>query len=188
MDDKVRAEDSFGAALHAEGTLEERLTAEGHYRFELTDSEGNTLWLEDVKNLVPTVGKGQLWTTGFIGTTVFMGLISSASFSTIVVGDTMTSHAGWLEAGLANNPHYTAPRPTETFSATTTGTIVSTAALAFVFTSSGTVQGGFMVGGTGATSTIDNTGGVLMSAGTLAAAQPVIATNTLNVSYSGTLS
>ena len=187
MKDKAQVGDTFGASLTAQGVLEEKQTLEGHYRFELTDSEGNTLWIEDVKNLITTVGKGQLWTTGFIGTTVYMGLISSASFSAVAAADTMTSHAGWLEAGLAHAPTYTAPRPTETFSATTNGTIVSAAALAFVFTGSGTVEGGFLNGGTGATNTIDNTGGVLLSAGTLAVAQPVISGNTLNVSYSGTL-
>ena len=189
MKDKVKANDTFGASLIVNGVLEERQTVEGHYRFELTDSKGNVLWLEDVKNLIPTVGKGQLWTSGFIGTTVYMGLISSVGYSTIVVADTMASHAGWNEVANTgtNTPPYGTTRPTETFSATTTGVIVSAAALSFVFTNSGTVQGGFMVGGAGATNTVANTGGVLLSAGTLAVARSVLSGDTLNVSYSGTL-
>lgn len=99
----------------------------------------------------------------------------------------MTSHSGWLEAGSTNIPTFSA-RIACVWSAASSGGKALSAGLTFTFTSSGTVEGGFIVGGpTGSSSTIGNTGGTLFSAGTLATPQPVISTNTLTLSYSATL-
>lgn len=187
MEDSAQSSDSFGASMVAQDCLLDEMQWAGTMRFEFTDSDGNILRVEECSNLLTTVGKSQLLNTGWGGTTAYMGLISVTSFTTLVVGDTMTSHAGWLESGNAHAPTYTAPRGTAAFATASGGSIALSGALSFVFTGAGTVEGGFLVGGTGATSTIDNTGGVLMAEGTLSTPQPVISTNTLNMSYSGTL-
>ena len=189
--DAVAAMDHLDAMLNAGGNVDEdALRIMGHFDVECHDSAGVLLWKDSFNNLVTTIGKNSLENIGLgaSGTAgnAFMGLISSTSFSAVSAADTMSSHAGWLEAGNANTPHYSGSRATMTFGAASSGTIISTGN-AFVFTGSGTVQGGFIDFSTGATGTIDNTAGVLFSAGTLASAQPVISTNTLTMSYTLTL-
>lgn len=183
--------DNFDALLSAGGNVDsDALRVMGHFEIECHDSAGVTIWTDAFDNLVTTVGKNALENIALAGTgtvaNAFMGLISSTSFSAVNAADTMTSHSGWLEAGNANTPHYSGARATMTFGAASAGVIISTGN-AFVFTGSGTVQGGFIDFSTGATGTIDNTAGVLFSAGTLSSAQPVISTNTLTMSYTLTL-
>lgn len=188
--------DSVGGQMEARGGVGDFTSHIGNYTAVCTDCEGNVVWSEEFRNLLTATGKAFQMQSALNGSSYtaaqFMGLISSASFSAVAAADTMASHAGWLEGGLANAPTYTAPRKTAAFSAAAavgnTGTIALSAGLAFVFTGTGTVQGAFICAGTGATSTIDNTAGTLYSAGTLSAAQPVISGNTLTISYSGTLS
>jgi hypothetical protein len=118
-----------------------------------------------------------------------MGLISSVSYGAgPVVGDSMGSHGGWTEAGNANAPTYTAPRKTAAWSAAGGGSKALSAALSFAITGTGTVKGCFLVYGPGAVSTIDNTSGVLWSAGLFTGGdKAVVNTDTLNVTYSTSL-
>jgi len=116
-----------------------------------------------------------------------MGLINTNA-SSAVVGDTMASHAGWLEVGNANAPTYTAPRKTAAWSAASGGSKALSSALSFAIGSSGTVGGCFLVLGTGAVSTIDNTSGVLYSAGAFTGGSKTVSNgDTLNVSYTASL-
>lgn len=101
------------------------------------------------------------------------------------IGDTMASHANWTEAGNANAPTYTAPRKTCAWSAASGGSKSLSASLSFAMTGSGTVKGGFIVLGSGAVSTIDNTAGTLLSAGVFTAGDKIVGSgDTVNVSYS----
>jgi hypothetical protein len=188
MDDKMLLRESVASFLQAGTAKAEKTHITGHYEMECTDAEGHVIWTEAVDNVVTTAGKNAILAEALQGsaytvTGPFMLLISSASFSTIVAADTMSSHAGWLEAGATNSPHYSGTRPTVTFSSPSGGSIVSTGTNSFAFTNSGTVQGVGMVYGTGATGTIDSTAGTLLSAGTLGAAQPVISGNTVTATY-----
>ena len=120
-----------------------------------------------------------------------MALLSSAG--TFAAADTMTSHAGWTE--FAN---YTvggsAVRGTASFSAAsstgTTPTNVTTktaSAITYTITGAGgTVGGCFLVTGSGASSTINNTSGTLYSAGAFATAKVTTAGDTVSVTYSTT--
>src|SRR6266550_1286710 len=151
--------------------------------------DGVEKWRDDIDNTVVTVGKNHILDTELAGsaytvTGPFMGLISSTSFSAIVAADTMASHAGWLEAGNANAPQYTAPRPTAVFSAASAGVKSLSAALNFAMTGTGTVKGAFIVLGTGAVSTIDNTAGTLLAAGLFTGGDkgPVASGDTISVS------
>lgn len=171
----------------------EDVKAFGVYFCECVDKDGNIKWKDTIYNLVTTVGKNYALDTylagsGFTVVGPFMGLVSSVSYSTIVVGDTMSSHAGWTEAGTTNAPTYTGPRKTAVFAAASAGSKALSAALSFVFTGSGTVKGCFIVTGTGAVSTIDSTAGTLYSAGLFSGGdKSVVSTDTLNVSYTASL-
>ena len=57
-------------------------------------------------------------------------------------------------------------------------------ALVYSITGTGTVAGAFINFGSGANATIDNTGGVLFSAGTFVGGQKIVSSSdTLNISY-----
>lgn len=168
--------------------MSDRLKARGVFTVECLDADGGVLWRERFDNTVVVVGKNLLLSSLAGSTTLvgpFMGLISSTSFSAISSSDTMASHPGWLEAGSANTPPYTAPRPTAVFATPASGAVSLTSSLAFAITGSGTIEGCFIVFGSGAVATIGSTTGTLLSAGLFSGgAQTVSNGNTVNVSYS----
>lgn len=164
----------------------------GHFDMRCLNNAGEVLWEEGFDNLVTTAGKNFLLDQALAGSAYtaaeYLSLISSAGFSTIVAADTMGSHAGWFEVDNTTHlPYYGTTRPTAAWSAAAGGAKALSAAASFVFTNSGTVQGGFLVGGSGASASVGNTGGVLISAGTLTTPQPVINGNTIQMSYTLTL-
>lgn len=161
----------------------------GTYTAECYDARGNLKWSDIIPNTVVTVGKNLALDTILAGsayttTGPFMGLISSVGFSTISAADTMTSHAGWTESGGTNAPTYSGTRQTCAWNAASAGSKTLTTALAYSITGSGTVKGCFIVYGSGAVSTIDNTSGVLFSAGLFASGDKTVGSgDTINVSY-----
>ena len=146
-----------------------------------------------IPNVVCTVGKNLALDTFLAGaaytvTGPYLGLISLTSFTGVNAADTMASHAGWLEAGLANAPTYTGNRKTVAWLAATAGAKAMSAAQAFAITGTGTVKGAFLVYGSGALATKDTTAGTLWSAGTFTTGDKAVANlDTLNVSYSTSL-
>ena len=186
MDNKLNASEGITITCNAGAPVHEAGMIHGHYEAECYDKDGNLLWRDGFDNVVTYAGQNQLLLQITGNTTVvgpFMGLIGNNTTGP-VVGDTQLSHAGWVEAGNPNTPTYSGTRPTIAFSAPVNGNLVSSATGNFTFTGSGNVTGAFMVFSTGAVSTVANTSGVLLSAGNFTAAQPVISTNVLSVSYS----
>jgi hypothetical protein len=168
--------------------------AHGQYYAWNVRADGTIDWEDAIENTVTTVGKNLALDTFLAGsnysvTGPFMGLISSVSYGAgPAIGDTMASHAGWLEAGVANAPTYTIPRKTCAWSAAGSGSKALSAALAFAITGAGTVKGCFIVFGTGAVSTIADTNGTLYSAGTFSGGDKTVAnTDTLNCSYTASM-
>jgi len=185
-------------SLGANAISNESVGIEGHYVVECRDANGNLKWEEQFPNLVNAIGKqlllNTLLTTSGTYTTVgpFLGLISGAS-PTFAASDTMTSHAGWTEF-TAYTVTGSAVRGTAVFgTATSTGTspsnVTTSTATAITYTitgAGGTVGGCFLVTGSGATSTLGNTGGTLYSAGAFSVAKVTTAGDTVSVTYSTT--
>lgn len=188
---------------HAQATMQsnvvgaESVGIEGHYHVVCHDADGNIKWEEKFPNLVNAVGKELMLDTLLSGssyTTVgpFLGLISGASpiFS---AGDTMASHAGWTEF-INYTVGGSAVRGTAVFgSATSTGSsptnVTTKTATAITYTitgGGGTVGGCFLVTGSGASSTQNNTSGTLYSAGAFSTAKITTAGDTVSVTYSTT--
>jgi hypothetical protein len=188
---------------HAEVTMQsnvvgaESVGIEGVYHVVCRDADGNIKWQDEFPNLVNAVGKELMLDTLLSGssyTTVgpFLGLISGAS-PTFAAADTMTSHAGWTEF-IAYTVGGSAVRGTASFSAaTSTGTtptnVTTKTASAITYTitgGGGTVGGCFLVTGSGASSTLNNTSGTLYSAGAFSTAKITTAGDTVSVTYSTT--
>lgn len=189
--------DSAIATLQTKGMADETVGMEGVYHVECRDAAGNLKWTEEFPNLVNAIGKELMLDTLLKGSSYsvtgpFLGLISGSG-STYSASDTMTSHGGWTEF-----TNYTvggsAVRGTAVFaSATSTGStpsnVTTSAATAITYTitgGGGTVGGCFLVLGSGASSTISNTGGTLYSAGNFTTAKVTTAGDTVSVTYSTT--
>lgn len=190
MQELMNAVESANLNLLSLAGLGEQCQAEGVYTFKCFDKEGgNLLWEQTIDNVVCTVGKNLMLQTALTGsgytvTGPYMGLISSVSYSAVSASDTMTSHAGWTEAGSTNAPTFAA-RIAPSFGTASGGSISTSTAVSFTMTSTGTLEGAFITYGSGASATLMNTGGTLLSAGAFTGgAQPVNSGNVVQVSYS----
>jgi hypothetical protein len=191
--------DSAIATLNTGAQANETLGIEGFYRVECRDKDGNLKWEESFPNLVNQVGKelmfDTLLSTSGTYTTVgpFLGLISGASPTFGTGTDTQTSHAGWTEF-INYTVGGSAVRGTAVFSAaSSTGstptnvTTCTASAITYTITGAGgTIGGCFLVTGSGASATQNNTGGALYSAGAFAVAKVTTAGDTVAVTYSTT--
>jgi hypothetical protein len=192
-EERAQAREFNDASVVRGSGLGEHAEAHGHYEVECIGADGKLKWREVIDNVVATVGKNLMLDTAFAGAAYtvvgpYMGLISSTSYTAVAAGDTMASHSGWLEAGGTNAPTYTGNRKTAVWSAATAGGKALATALSFAITSTGTVKGAFLVFGTGAVATKDDTNGTLWSAGTFSTGdKAVVNGDTLNVNYSTSL-
>ena len=192
-EERAEARECNDATVTRGPGLGEKAEAHGRYEIECFDADGKLKWREIIDNVVQTVGKNLALDSFLAGSAYtvvgpFMGLISSVSYTAVAAADTMTSHAGWLEAGGTNAPTYSGNRRTAVWSAATAGAKAVSPALSFAITSSGTVKGAFLCYGSGAVNTKDNTGGTLWSAGTFSTGdKAVVNGDTLNVNYSTSL-
>jgi hypothetical protein len=192
-EERAQARDCNDASVIRGSGLDECADAHGRYEVECIGADGKLKWCDVIENTVATVGKNLALDSFLAGSAYtvvgpYMGLISSTSYSAVSAGDTMASHAGWLEAGGTNAPTYSGNRKTAAWSSATAGAKALAAALSFAITSTGTVKGAFLCYGSGALNTKDNTAGVLWSAGTFTTGDKgVVNGDTLNCNYSTSL-
>ena len=189
--------DNAEISLQANVAGTETVGIEGIYHVECRDADGNLKWTDEFPNLVNAIGKQLMLNTLLAGTSYttvgpYLGLIGTTS-PTFAASDTMTSHTGWTEF-----TNYTvggsAVRGTAVFSAatsagTTPSNVTTAAASAITYTitgAGGNVTGCFLVTGSGASSTLSNTGGTLYSAGAFTTAKTTTAGDTVSVTYSTT--
>jgi hypothetical protein len=187
---------SVGDASVLRGSaFQEALSVKGKYSIVCRDKDGNVRWKDTIDNVVTDVGANIMLDT-FLGgaqnTAYFLGLISSVGYTTPpAVGNTMTSHTGWSEAGNGTNyPNWSTPasnaRGTAVWAAAGSRAKALSAALSFIIaTNGGTVKGCFIVTGSGAVATNNNTSGTLYSAGLFTGGDKAVSIgDTLQVSYS----
>jgi hypothetical protein len=189
MSDKLHPVAVSGASMNCRHGHAERAEAHGQYTVECFGKDGKLKWKEVIDNVVCTIGKNLMLDTALEGSTYtvvgpYMGLISSVSWSAVNATDTMASHAGWTEAGSTNAPTFAA-RIIAAWSAASAGAKALSSSLSFTMTGNGTLEGCFIVYGTGAVATLMSTAGTLLSAGVFSGgARAVLSGDTVNVSYS----
>jgi hypothetical protein len=135
-------------------------------------------WADGFDNIVVTAGLNKLLDatikTGLASPTWFVGLVDNASFSAYAAGDTMASHAGWIEGV----PYSNATRQAFTPGSIAAGSVDNSASKAvFNINATLTVRGAFLVDN----NTKSGTTGTLYGEGDFAAARAVLSGDTLNV-------
>lgn len=181
--------DDISAGISRPSLVLDRLAARGVFDVWCHDARGKLRWHDRVKNTVVTVGKNLILDQALAGAaytaTEYMGMISSVGWSAISASDTMTSHAGWTEAGTTNAPTFSSSRGLCAWGAASAGTKSLSTNPAFAITGTGIIKGCFLVGGSGATNGVMNTGGTLISAGLFQGGdRSVLANDTVTVGYS----
>lgn len=190
--EKLNASGFGGASIEKSGLHTEAADAHGVYTVECIGPDGEVKWADTFDNVVTTVGKNLALDTFLAGSSYtvtgpYMGLINTNA-SAAASGDTMASHSGWLEVGGTNAPTYSGGRKTVSWSSASSGSKATSSAVSFSITGSGTVGGCFIVFGSGASSTVDNTSGTLYSAGAFTGGSKTVANgDTLNVTYTASL-
>jgi hypothetical protein len=185
QNDILTARDSFGAKLIRPSNLVDILMARGVFTARCFRG-GKLVWEDEFQNTVVTVGKNLILDSALSGTaytaTEYMGLINLTGFTGISAADTMTSHAGWVEWTALTTPN---TRAATAWAAASAGAKALSSQPAFTMSANGTVKGAFLVGGTGASNVISNTGGTLISAGLFTGGdRPVLTNDIVNVGYS----
>ncbi len=191
MIEKANPHELIRASVLRRNTILELAKITGKYHVKCIGNDGKLKWEDDIDNLVTTVGKNLILDTvlagsGYSVTGPYMGLISSVGWSGVNAADTMSSHAGWNEAGTGvNYPLYNGDRKTCVFAAASGGTKALSSALSFTIeTTGGTVKGCFIVLGTGSVATKGNASGTLYSAGTFTGGDKIIDVgDTIQISY-----
>jgi len=157
----------------------------GWYEAKCYDAQGNLKWSDTIENLTTNVGRQNMLNSYFGNTgggAIVMGLMGTGSPA---YTDTQASHSGWLEVGGANAPTYSGTRKTPAFSSATSANpsvLVTSAAVVFSMTGSGTVAGAFI--NVAGSATVDNTTGILFSAGDFTAGSKTVTSgDTINVTY-----
>lgn len=160
------------------------LKVRGSWKIEVFDKTGKLKHTETVNNLVTNEGKNLMLDAMFHGTaaiaTWYTGLISLASYTGILVTDTMSSHGGWLEfTGYSESV-----RQTWVEGAAASQSTTNSSPMVFSVNASGTVKGIFLT----SVNTKSGTTGVLWSSVLFAADLPVNSGDTINATYTCNLS
>jgi hypothetical protein len=190
LENKASSSDFISSALALAKPVTEGVGAGGIYTLECFDKDGKLKWEHSSHNLVVNVGLQDMNSKYFLGSsytaTWFIGLITGpGSGTTIIAGNTMTSHAGWNEDTNYSN----ATRPTATFGSASlnnpsviSNSVASGGTLAtFNINGGSTIAGAFLV----SNSTKGGTTGILFSASDFQSPgdRVVVSGDTLNVTY-----
>ncbi len=189
--DNTQTKDLLGASVTRGSNMNEGMEVEGRYSVECMDALGNLKWTEHFDNLVTTQGKDHLLNHGLAGpATAVVSRMSFITSGTPVIGDTYATHAGFAELGSG----VIAARGTPAWSASSGGVKATSAAVSASIIGTGTVTGvaiNVIVGAAGNLGVVADTAtasAILYSAGTFGVSKSVSNGDTLNVTYSTTLS
>lgn len=190
----AKTQDVLGASVTRGSSQSEQMEVCGRYRAECLDAQGNVKWVEEFDNLVTTQGKNHLLDHGLAGPATAvntrMSFINNSPTPVPVIGDTYATHAGFTELGSG----VIASRGSPNFSVAASGGAKSTSAAVSANVIGTGVVGGvainLIVGAVGNVANVADTataGAILYSAGTFTTAKSVSNGDTLNVTYSSTL-
>lgn len=91
--------DRMGASARGAGSLLERAMFSGRWNVVCKGKDGKVKWVDDIENIVVNEGLNHLLDVTLSGatqdTTWFVGLTDGTP--TVAAGDTLASHAGWVE-------------------------------------------------------------------------------------------
>jgi len=183
--DTVKASDKIEASCSYNTQPSDVMSIKGHYHAVCYGADGQVKWEAPIENIVTTVGQNLTLDTVLGNSAAGAVVMGLKGTGTAVLADTQSSHASWLEVGLANAPTYSGNRKTPTFSAAASGSKTTSSAVSFSITSTGTVAGCFI--NIGGSATIDNTTGTLFSAGDFSSNKSVVNGDTIAVTYTATL-
>jgi hypothetical protein len=165
--ERINPVDVSGAEIARAGDMQEQIKVKGHYDVICVGSDGATKWVDAIENLVVTVGKNDLLTQYFKGTSWtaawYMGLVEQIGsfvpqYST---GDTLASHGNGTSTGWAESTAYSGTnRITVGWGTASAGSLSSTSTT-FSINGTATIAGALMC----QTQTRATTTGVLYSAG-----------------------
>lgn len=154
---------------------------ENYYHIECRGRDGALKWVEDVKNLVVTEGlndsldkhmKGSSYTAAW-----YVGLTTDSD--TFAAGDTMSSHAGWVESAAYSE----AVRQTLTLGTVSAGSVDNSASKAtFSINGTATIGGAFVC----SNSTKSGSTGTLYGGAAFSANRDVVSGDTLTVTVTCT--
>lgn len=195
INERSSAKAQAKAVVNRAAAVQEGAEAKGRYIVECRGADGFLKWFDVINNVVCTEGKNVMLDAALAGsaytvTGPFMGLISDDTFSAVAAGDTaaqINGSNGWKEAGNAQDPTYSGTRKTCAWSAASAGAKALSAACSFSITSSGIVEGVFIVFSSGAVNTIDSAAGKLWSAGLFTSPKSVDNGDVLSVTYAASL-
>jgi hypothetical protein len=180
MLETLNSQDKLSCGIgKGESMKENEMSAIGKYHVECVGADGVVKWTEDFDNLVTTEGKNYLLDVGLRAqaqlTAWYVGLKSTGA---AVAGDTLPTHASWTEV----TPYAGNRLALTVASAAAAGVLSSSSATSYSINATNTVFGCFIC------SVNTGTSGKLYSAGDFGASKAVSSGDTLNVSYSTTLS
>lgn len=181
--------DDFGASCVVERNrrIEQKLGFDplkglkGKFKVEHFDKDGKLKGTYDFPNGITNVGKNDILGVYFFSGTQtataswFIGLIDLASFSALAAGDTMASHAGWIEF----TGYSEATRRAWGQGAPASQSITNASPATYSINASGTVKGIFVV----TNSTKGGTTGILWTTALFSADVPVSNGDSLKVTY-----
>lgn len=186
----ARTGETISAGVTRGSGSSDGMEALGRYRAECFDAQGTLKWVEEFDNLVTTQGRNHLLDHGLSGPATAVNVrMSFITSGTPVAGDTYATHAGFTELGAG----VIAARGTPTFSAAAAGVKQTSAAVSASIIGTGTVTGvaiNLIVGAVGNLGVVADTAtasAVLYSAGLFGVSKAVSSGDTLNVTYSTTL-
>ena len=186
---KAKAGEVLSTSVVTQTGTHDGMRGGGVFTVQCRDKDGSLKWEAKSPNLVVNVGLKDMNEEYFTGSaytaTWFIGLYGAGASNNPAAGDTMASHAGWVEV----TAYSQATRPAASFGTATTAdpSVIGTSGSPAVFSINGTttVGGAFLV----SNNTKGGTTGVLFSASDFAAPgdRSVINGDTLNVTYTFSL-
>jgi hypothetical protein len=159
--------------------IDQDFRPKGKFMVEHRNAAGKLIGVYEVPNGIVDVGLNHILDTEFNGgtpiTTWYIGLIDNASFSALAAGDTMGSHAGWIE----NSDYTQANRVTWTSGAAAARAITNATTCDFSMNATKTIKGIFIT----SNNTKGGTTGTLWSTAAFGSTVSVNNGDTLKVTY-----